>query len=533
MKIKKIRLSGNYKRFHDLTINLGDEPKKIIALVGPNGCGKSSVFDGMLFLNNSYAPIGDMGMKGIPFHSSVNSLITRDNIEIEFDNGESFRELLMKRAPYGENNTVLSFRNSYRYNSNLAITSLQAIPKIGANNNGASSSVDLDDKMTINYQRLYIYLDDYRKLNQLTDSEANEHVIGDLNRILMQCLGMEISDHGNILSGNGSLYFKKPHQQSTFSFNVLSSGEKEVVDILLDIYLKKDKFNDTIYIIDEPELHLNTSIQKKLLLEIEKLIPDNCQLWIATHSIGFLNALQKELSDKSEIIDFEGDYTSEPVTLIPMVKNRKNWQKIFKTALEDLTGLMAPEVIIYCEGRTDPGNGGEDQGLDAEIYNQIFSERYPGALFVSSGGSTEPQRYSEIALIVLNKAFKDVKILLLKDKDIHTDGTPTLDSEREEFIQKDPMSRRMLLRKEIENYLYDFEILNKAYGISKEDYHKIIGDINEDVKSKTGELIKFFGIKTGMNGNQFKIHLSTIISPDMLIYKELEDLIFLSNELKP
>ena len=269
------------------------------------------------------------------------------------------------------------------------------------------------------------------------------------------------------------------------------------------------------------------------MLEIEKLIPDNCQLWIATHSIGFLNALQKELSDKSEIIDFEGDYTSEPVTLIPMVKNRKNWQKIFKTALEDLTGLMAPEVIIYCEGRTDPGNGGEDQGLDAEIYNQIFSERYPGALFVSSGGSTEPQRYSEIALIVLNKAFKDVKILLLKDKDIHTDGTPTLDSEREEFIQKDPMSRRMLLRKEIENYLYDFEILNKAYGISKEDYHKIIGDINEDVKSKTGELMKFFGIKTGMNGNQFKIHLSTIISPDMLIYKELEDLIFLSNELKP
>src|SRR5438105_15232083 len=44
MKIKKLILE-NFKRFDKLTIDLGDDPKKIIALVGPNGCGKSSVFD--------------------------------------------------------------------------------------------------------------------------------------------------------------------------------------------------------------------------------------------------------------------------------------------------------------------------------------------------------------------------------------------------------------------------------------------------------------------------------------------------------
>lgn len=44
MKLKTIRLK-NFKRFDNLTINLGENPKKIIALVGPNGCGKSSVFD--------------------------------------------------------------------------------------------------------------------------------------------------------------------------------------------------------------------------------------------------------------------------------------------------------------------------------------------------------------------------------------------------------------------------------------------------------------------------------------------------------
>ena len=48
MKIKKLHLK-KYKRFSDLTIDLGETPKRIIALVGPNGCGKSSVFDAMLF----------------------------------------------------------------------------------------------------------------------------------------------------------------------------------------------------------------------------------------------------------------------------------------------------------------------------------------------------------------------------------------------------------------------------------------------------------------------------------------------------
>ena len=60
MKIRKIRMK-EYKRFYDLTIDLGDAPKRIVALVGPNGCGKSSVFDAMLFLAKAY--MGRFGTK--------------------------------------------------------------------------------------------------------------------------------------------------------------------------------------------------------------------------------------------------------------------------------------------------------------------------------------------------------------------------------------------------------------------------------------------------------------------------------------
>ena len=34
-----------FKRFDDLTIDLGTQPSKIVTMVGPNGSGKSSVFD--------------------------------------------------------------------------------------------------------------------------------------------------------------------------------------------------------------------------------------------------------------------------------------------------------------------------------------------------------------------------------------------------------------------------------------------------------------------------------------------------------
>ena len=154
MKIKNIRLKNGYKRFKDLTIDLGESPAKIIALVGPNGCGKSSVFDGMLFLNNAHEAIGQYGQKDYKFHSMDSTPgYNHQNIEINFDNG-NFQAVRATKQSAGKQNTIFSYRNPYRYNSNLNVTSLQKIPDIKTNNVGASSSIDLDDKMTNSYQRL-------------------------------------------------------------------------------------------------------------------------------------------------------------------------------------------------------------------------------------------------------------------------------------------------------------------------------------------------------------------------------------------
>ena len=389
----------------------------------------------------------------------------------------------------------------------------------------------MDDKMTQNYQRLNIYITSVRKNNNLTDNQAQMQVIGELNRILSNCLGLEISDEGDILSGKGTLFFRKNDQSSEFKFDVLSSGEKEIVDILLDLYLKRGEFDDTIYLIDEPELHLNTGIQKKLLIEIEKIIPDSCQLWIATHSVGFLNALKGNLNDRCDIIYFEGDYSRQSKTLRPMIKSRVNWQKIFQTALEDLTGLIAPTRIVYCEGRIDPGDHGEDMGLDATVYNEVFTESEPDTLFVSSGGSTQPDKYASVALKVLGKAFNGVELLLLKDRDINGNGQITTDAQRKSFVEENIETNRMLIRREIENYLFDFEVVSKAFPhILKEDYDQIIIDIKDgNVKDSVGDLMALCNIRTGTNSVEFKKLLAKNLTRETSVYKELTKCVFNQN----
>ena len=58
--------------------------------------------------------------------------------------------------------------------------------------------------------------------------------------------------------------------------------------LLLDAVVKREFYDDSIWCIDEPETHLNTRVQGLLLQTLVDLMPSKCQLWIASHSIGFM-----------------------------------------------------------------------------------------------------------------------------------------------------------------------------------------------------------------------------------------------------
>lgn len=533
MRIKKIHLT-EYKRFLDLTIDLGENPARVVALVGPNGCGKSSVFDAMLFSLNNYGHIGNSGsMKDFTYHSLLHDpAYDQNKVKIELEKG-NFQDAIMARIQGEQYKKMISFRSSFRYNGSLHVNDIKAVSDISKNDFGASTASDIDQRIEQNYRRIQIKYNDYLLQTDCRPSEAKAHIIGELNKAIQSCLSLEIDSFGNVEAGKGTFFFRKPDTPTPFDYNVLSSGEKEVLDILLDLYLRRDDYNDSIYIIDEPELHLNTAIQRKLLIEINKMVPENCQIWIATHSIGFLRALQDELKDQSQIIEFkaENNWAAQEYILTPAKSNRKMWQEIFFTALDDLTSLVAPKRIVYCEGKAEPKRHGEEQGMDATVFNTIFNEKYPDTLFISSGGNTELDQRSDIAIAILSKVFSDIAILVLKDRDMGS-GKEIDEAQRQLYLQNNPLNHRVLTRFEIENYLYDKEVLKKycqANGLSfdEETYDKQVTDINnQHVKDCTGLIKNICGINGSVNAESFKKNLATYIDETMNVYKELEQVIF-------
>lgn len=533
MRIKKLQLKNGYKRFFELTIDLGEEPKRIVALVGPNGCGKSSVLDGMLFHNNAHNRIGDKGQKNHEYHSmNQTPNYNYQNVDIEFTEGR-YQKIREERAKIGTENTIFSFRSPYRYNSNLKVTQSKATKEIRLNSYGASSASDLDDKMEENYRRLYIKFNKYLHDTDCKPSEAKAKIIGDLNASISKCLDIEISSIGDIEASEGTLYFQKKDHPNKFEFNVLSSGEKEVVDILLDLYLRKDEYCETVFLLDEPELHINTSIQKNLLIEIDRLVGDDCQIWITTHSIGFLRTLQEELKEDCQVIHFKSEYelASKPYTLTPMKSSKASWKEIFSIALDDLANLVCPKRIVYCEGRDSPGRNGAERGLDANVFNNVFSDSYHDTLFVSSGGNTELDQRSDIAIAILSKVFSELEIFVLKDRDMAS-GRDTTENDRQIYLQNNPQNHRVLKRWEIENYLYDKEVLmnycsKNELAFDEASYDQFVTDIiNQNLKDATGRIKNFCNITSSVNAEKFKLTLSEYITDDMEVYQELVSCIF-------
>jgi ABC-type cobalamin/Fe3+-siderophores transport system ATPase subunit len=533
MRIRKLQLKNGYKRFHDLTINLGDAPARMVALVGPNGCGKSSVLDGMLFHHNAHGAIGDKGGKSHEYHSMTQTPnFSHDNVIIEFDSGV-YQEVRQRKRTTGNENTMFSFRSPYRYNSNLRVTQSKAVTDIRLNNYGATAAIDLDDKMEVSYRRLNVKFNKYLKEQDCRPSEAKAKIIGDLNDSISNCINLSVSSIGDIEASQGTLYFTKPDHPSEFEFNVLSSGEKEVVDLLLDLYLRKDEFDDTIFLIDEPELHISTRIQGRLLKEIDRLIGDNCQIWITTHSIGFMREIQENFKDTCQVIHFRGDYdfASTAYTLEPISLSAATWRSLFEIALDDLSQLVCPKLLVYCEGRDQPGTNGAERGMDAKVFNTVFGETHSDTLFISSGGNTELDQRSEIAIALLSKVFPLLEILVLKDRDMAS-GKATSENDRKIYLDNNPQFHRVLKRWEIENYLYDKVVLQSYCSANdltfdEKAYDSLVKDVhNQDLKSETQRIKNICGIVGSISQDNFKVTLSKHLTQDMDVYSELEACIF-------
>ncbi len=523
MKIKNIKLK-DFKRFKELTISDLPETAKLVVLVGPNGCGKSSLFDAIYSKMQTFY-VGFNQSSGsyydrIGVRSDIN-LVFR-GVDVSFYGEQPNDKTACRKAVY--------VRSAHRNDPHFSIDRLKNIGS-ALEETRIQRMIDNDQATGRNYMHLVSQAveDVFEKTDdQTTLLEFREEMLTDI-RSAMQDLfpDLILNSLGNPLSGNATFRFDKG-ATSGFTYENLSGGEKTAFDLILDLVVKRREYDDTVFCIDEPEAHMSTRLQKDLLASLYGLIPQNCQLWIATHSIGMVRKaqeIQRENPDEVVFLDLGNRDFDVPQVIEPSKPTRTFWQSMYEIALDDLAALVVPARIILCEG-----NAGKD-GFDAQCYNKIFGNEFPNTLFVSARGKNQVK----ILVPVIQAIAEGSTVLSLTDRDRHNADDRERVRQAGSFILK---------RRTLENYLLDAEVLKLL--CEKMGRPEIAGTLislrnanitGGDVRSGNAKnaAVKIYEVAEAQLGIEhpgavhttFLIeHSAPLITPDTAIYKELKSDIF-------
>ncbi len=531
MKISEIKIT-NFKRFSNLTVTNIPREAKLVIIVGPNGSGKSSIFDAF---NQWYRKNSGRG------HNNEDNYY-RKNAENPFSYDGSVQISFHSNFEMPQNRKkMMYFRTAYRNDPDFNITSFSKIGDPG-DQFRFNRLIDNDIVVSQNYQRLLhnTIKSVYHEMNdEKCVKDLREELIGSIRSSMTNVFkDLVLNNIGDPLS-DGAFFFEKGDSKS-FHYKNLSGGEKAAFDLLLDFIIKKNYYDNSIYCIDEPEIHIHTRLQGSLLEELYNVIPENGQLWITTHSLGIMQKA-KELSNRGTnkvvFLDFDENDFDDVIVLQPSSIDRIVWEKFLSIALDDLGKMILPNKIFLCEGNK---KGRKNKNFDSQIYSHIFKKE--DVMFVSAGGCNEIEDDSFIGYLILSQVCVGRTIKRLIDRDERSD---------EEIEELNSRNVTVLRRRHIESYLMDDEIIirlvekyttgflpDKIESLIKEaleikqraiDSSMRRGHSNEDIKSATGEMC--VELKRLLNltnhGNTTDAFLKDTITPliteETNVYKELRE----------
>ena len=453
----------NFKRFVDLTIDNLPPDAKLVVLLGPNGCGKSSLFDAFqrhLKVVHFYGMNDELER----YYRRVTSesAAEQEQVHLHFHGGDPSSPDEFKKSLY--------VRSAYRHDPSFQQMTIEQQPDI-LDRHTVRRLIDADQTVQNNYQRIVWRLLSRVTTPGLTTDEIMSATIGDLQEAMKAVFGDICLDALVAVRDQGTFTFTKG-MSSNFPYENLSAGEKAAFDLLLDLVVNRTAFDNSLYCVDEPEAHLSTKLQGKLLKEMYRMVPDGSQLWLATHSIGMVRTAQEIFAEHPERVVFldmgfgdDGQPRNydKSQTVTPAVPDHDFWMRHYSVALDDMAGLLAPDRIVLCEGST----GTDDPPLDESCYNQIFAREFPRTRFVSVGSAKNVEKRMGDLLPLLSRIVKEVDIVRFRDRD---DLTPEeIEDMRTRGI------RVMSAYRNIESMLLsDGVLLKLCHSLGKADHFQAI-----------------------------------------------------------
>jgi predicted ATPase len=533
MKIKSISLT-KFKRFDSLKVENIPSTVKLVVLTGPNGSGKSSLFEGFNFWSRHRRGQGGFDPAYLSREKDLQEYTLRETTQIEFYD-------FIPSENYHENKLCFYIRSAYRHEPDFTSYEIRNVNDALESPNALNSLIHNESRISENYTRIVgeAVKELFNEENpQKTKLEIRDRLIGEVRTAMASLFGdLMLSGTGNP-TNDGTFRFDKGSIKE-FHFKNLSGGEKAAFDLLLDFIVKKVTFNNTVFCIDEPELHMHTKLQASLLDQLFTLLPDKCQLWISTHSIGMARkAAELDRANPGQVafIDFHNQNFDLPVTLSPNKPTREFWKNMFDTALDDLSQLIVPAKVIFCEGKRLGGRG-RKPSFDVLIYSKIFSEKYPDTDFVPLGGTSEVQNDGELVAVLLKRLAPGIQTWKVFDRD---------DRSTEEIERLTTQSTKVLKRRDLESYIWSDEILEKlankynqsgATQVIIAEKNRLIaalpqGAPGDDIKAISGPLYNFCKktlslTQCGNDSEAFAIDtLSPLVTSETSTFQELEAIIF-------
>ena len=469
MRLKSAKIN-KFKRFVDLTICGLPAHAKLIVLLGPNGCGKSSLFDAFqrkLKVEQFYGLSAEL--MNYYRRAAPDAAQESDDVDLDFHGTNPTAPDDLKKSLY--------VRSAYRHDPSFRQNTIQQQSDV-LDRHAVRRLVDTDQTVQNNYQRIIWRLLRQATTPGLTTDDIMAETIGDLQESMKRVFG-DISVDALVSAQDiGTFTFTKGASRN-FLYENMSAGEKAAFDLLLDIVVNRAAFDDSLYCIDEPEAHLNTRVQRTLLTELCKLMPKNSQLWLATHSIGMVRAAQDMRAEHGEQVLFldmgfdpDGELRDydQPQIIEPSNPDHQFWKRHYVVALDDMAELVAPDCIVLCEGSTES----DDPSLDEACYSKIFAREFPRTRFVSVGPASKVEKRMADLLPLLDRIIGNTSVIRFRDRD---DMTP--EEIKVEHTQGDPV-RTMSGFRNIESMLLsDGVLLRLCQSLDQSDHFDAIREARD------------------------------------------------------
>ena len=245
----------------------------------------------------------------------------------------------------------------------------------------------------------------------------------------------------------------------------LSSGEKEIFMTFVNIL--KMKLTESVILFDEPDLHLNAALERKLISRLNKIVAAGNQMWIATHSLEIIGTVPLE-----NLYKMYRDLTQERNNQIELCSTKKDRIETLELIGASIGIQLVSQKIIFVEGRTDK-----------QILENLFEEFNDVVSFVRTEGLRRMMGLGSAVADLLDQVTTYETFYMVRDRDLLTD------EQIKEIREKYSGKVFVWKARSIENYLLIpdilMEVLNqlgvKAFD-DKEVVLKALKEIADSLK---------------------------------------------------